>query len=55
MIPGRALGSSPQALAFYQTHGFVESGREAIDLLDTLTAEAIVMSAYVENLRTRFA
>ncbi|PYE29739.1 ribosomal protein S18 acetylase RimI-like enzyme [Rhizobium sp. PP-F2F-G38] len=51
----RVLGSSPQALAFYQKHGFVESGREAVDLLGTLTAEAIVMSAYVENLRTRFA
>lgn len=49
----RVLGSSPQALAFYQAHGFVESGREAIDLLGTLTIEAIVMSAYLENLRTR--
>lgn len=48
----RVLASSPAAISFYKKHGFMESGSEKIEILNSVEAAALVMNASVKNLRT---
>ncbi|MFK0165312.1 GNAT family N-acetyltransferase [Rhizobium sp. NPDC090279] len=50
-IEVRVLVSSPAAIDFYRKHGFVETGREMIEILGSVEAAALVMSVCTESLK----
>jgi ribosomal protein S18 acetylase RimI-like enzyme len=47
----RVLVSSPMAIGFYRKHGFTETSDETIEILDSVKASALVMSANIESLK----
>ena len=48
----RVLGSSPAAISFYRKHGFIETGHETVELMNSVETETLVMSADVKSLKT---
>lgn len=48
----RVLVSSPAAISFYRKHGFIETGREKTEIMNSVEAETLVMSASVKSLKT---
>ncbi len=50
-VEGRVLVSSPMAIGFYRKHSFAETGDETIEIMDSVMASTVVMSASIERLK----
>ncbi len=51
-VEARVLVSSTAAISFYKKHGFIETGQEKVELMNSVEAATLVMCASVENLKT---